>query len=361
MALMIDPLAATISTGIQPPASRARAGRHYRRLPGKYLPGIGICIALALVAEAIELAELRLFGTAWLEALVLALVVGLAVRCFWKPAPVCEAGMFFSSKILLELAIVLLGASVSVGTVLALGPGLLAGIACVVVVSLLAGYAVCRMLKLQHRLALLVACGNAICGNSAIVAAAPVIGAAAEDVAAAIAFTAGLGVLVVLFLPLLIPLLHLSLTQYGVLAGLTVYAVPQVLAATLPIGALSNQVGTVVKLVRVLMLGPVVACLALAGGRGKSLPPLRHLLPWFIAGFIVMLSLRSLGLIPSAALPVIKHLATGLTCISMAGLGLRTNIRSVAGAGPRVTIAVMLSLLILAAISLGLISLLHLH
>ena len=361
MALMIDPLAATVSSPVQPPASRAGAGWHYRRLPGEYLPGIGICIALALVAEGFEWAELQLFGTAWLEALVLALVVGLAMRCFWKPGPSWEAGVCFSSKILLELAIVLLGASVSAGTVLALGPGLLAGIVGVVVVSLATGYAVCRMLKLHHRLALLVACGNSICGNSAIVAAAPVIGAAAEDVAAAIAFTAVLGVLVVLFLPLLIPLLRLSLTQYGVLAGLTVYAVPQVLAATLPIGALSNQVGTVVKLVRVLMLGPVVASLALAGGRGKSLPPLRHLLPWFIAGFILMLVLRSLAMIPPAALPAIKHLAAGLTCISMAGLGLRTDIRSVAGAGLRVTIAVMLSLLILAAISLALISLLHLH
>ena len=92
---------------------------------------------------------------------------------------------------------------------------------------------------------------------------APVIGADGDDVASSIAFTAVLGVVMVLGLPLLVPVLQLSLTQYGVLAGLTVYAVPQVLAATLPIGALSNQVGTVVKLVRVLMLGPVVLALSL--------------------------------------------------------------------------------------------------
>ena len=112
-------------------------------------------------------------------------------------------------------------------------------------------------------MAILIACGNSICGNSAIAAVAPVIGAHSDDVAASISFTAVLGVIVVLTLPLLVPVLQLSLTQYGVLAGLTVYAVPQVLAATLPIGALSNQVGTVVKLVRVLMLGPVVLGLSL--------------------------------------------------------------------------------------------------
>src|SRR5690606_37559890 len=100
----------------------------------------------------------------------------------------------------------------------------------------------------------LVACGNSICGNSAIAAVAPVIGATSRDVAASIAFTAVLGIGMVLSLPLLVPLLDLSETQFGVLAGLTVYAVPQVLAATTPVGALSVQLGTLVKLVRVLML-----------------------------------------------------------------------------------------------------------
>ncbi len=86
--------------------------------------------------------------------------------------------------------------------------------------------------------------------------------AAAKDIAASIAFTAVLGVLMVLGLPLFVPLAGLSDHQYGVLAGLTVYAVPQVLAATVPVSLLSTQVGTLVKLVRVLMLGP--------GGRAFS-------------------------------------------------------------------------------------------
>ena len=120
-------------------------------------------------------------------------------------------------------------------------------------------------------MSVLIACGNSICrGNSAIAAVAPVIGADSDDVASSISFTAVLGVVVVLGLPLLVPLLRLSLTQYGVLAGLTVYAVPQVLAATLPIGALSNQVGTVIKLVRVLMLGPVVLGFSLFGTQASA-------------------------------------------------------------------------------------------
>ena len=131
------------------------------------------------------------------------------------------------------------------------------------------------MLGLSTRLSILIACGNSICGNSAIAAVAPVIGADGDEIASSISFTAILGVMMVLGLPLLIPLLQLSATQYGILAGLTVYAVPQVLAATVPAGLVSTQIGTLVKLMRVLMLGPVVVGLSLLaprlhGGRAQA-------------------------------------------------------------------------------------------
>jgi uncharacterized membrane protein YadS len=111
----------------------------------------------------------------------------------------------------------------------ALGPILLIGIATIVAIALATSYALCRALGLPRRMSILLSCGNSICGNSAIAAVAPVIGAKPNDVASSIAFTAVLGVVVVLILPLFVPILELSLTQYGVLAGLTVYAVPQVL------------------------------------------------------------------------------------------------------------------------------------
>jgi uncharacterized integral membrane protein (TIGR00698 family) len=224
-----------------------------------------------------------------------------------------------------------------------------------------------RVTGLPLRMAILIACGNSICGNSAIAAVAPVIGADSDDIAASISFTAVLGVIVVLTLPLLVPVLNLSLTQYGVLAGLTVYAVPQVLAATLPIGALSNQVGTIVKLVRVLMLGPVVLGLSLlardlrtdpTGVRtNKSRPDWQELVPWFITGFLAVLIVRSLGLIPQVALPPITYIAATLTTVAMAALGLGVDIRVVAKSGVRVTLAVTASLIVLGLISYALIRL----
>jgi uncharacterized membrane protein YadS len=149
------------------------------------------------------------------------------------------------------------------------------------------------------------------------------------------------------------------------LAGLTVYAVPQVLAATLPIGALSNQVGTVVKLVRVLMLGPVVLGISLfarglrtgsARDRANSRGPnLQELVPWFILGFLVVLAIRSFGLIPAVVLPWITRAAAILTTVAMAALGLGVDIRVVARTGARVTLAVTLSLILLGAMSYALI------
>jgi uncharacterized membrane protein YadS len=157
--------------------------------------------------------------------------------------------------------------------------------------------------------------------------------------------------------------LHLSLTQYGGLAGLTVYAVPQVLAATLPIGALSNQVGTVIKLVRVLMLGPVVLGFSLfAGGLrpthsrpNRGGPRFREMIPWFITGFLALMLIRSLGPIPAAMVPPVTHAAALLTTIAMAGLGLGVDLRTVVRTGLRVTLAVTVSLLVLGVISYALI------
>jgi len=332
----------------------------------RIVPGVLLCMAVTLLATLVQMAEQHLAGEAYLEALVLAILLGVAIRSAWTPEALWAPGIKFSAKTLLEVAVVLLGASVSVRTVLAIGPGMLAGIAVIVVLAILSSYGVSRALGLPRRMAILVACGNSICGNSAIAAVAPVIGADGDDVASSIAFTAVLGVVVVLGLPLLVPLLALSLTQYGVLAGLTVYAVPQVLAATLPIGALANQVGTVVKLVRVLMLGPVVVVLSLFAGRlraesgepAQGRLPLYQFVPWFIVGFLLVAAVRSLGLLPEALLPPVARLTTLLTTISMAALGLGVDVRVVAGAGLRVTAAVTLSLLILGGISLGLIWLL---
>lgn len=334
---------------------------------GPLLPGLGLALAVTAVAYGLETVETALFGRAWLEALVLAILLGTLVRSLLLTGPRWRAGASFAAKYPLEVAVVMLGASLGIGTVLAAGPALLAGIAGVVVVAIIVSFLIGRCLRLPPRMALLVACGNSICGNSAIAAVAPVIDADGEDVAAAIAFTAVLGIVVVLGLPILGIALGMNPLAYGAFAGLTVYAVPQVIAAAAPLGAVAVQMGTLVKLVRVSLLGPV--CLALAmlaprlGGRPGApatgtarRPSFGQVMPWFVLGFLALVLCRSAGLIPDAALPEIGRIATFLTVLAMAGLGLGTDVRALARAGGRVTAAVVLSLVGLAAVSLALLA-----
>lgn len=319
------------------------------------LPGAAVCAAVTTVAAGLAHVEALLFGRAWVETLVLAILLGTLVRSLWTPPAQLQKGIAFCGKQVLEFAVVLLGGSISAATVIAAGPQLMASVAGVVIFALLASFAIGRALKLPARMATLIACGNAICGNSAIAAVAPVIGASSADVAASIAFTAVLGVVTVLALPLLGEALHMSALQYGTLAGLTVYAVPQVLAATVPMGSVAVQVGTLVKLVRVLMLGPVCLVLSLimhrAAGKTATKLTFGKLVPWFIIGFLGMIALNSLGLIPQFVLTPMRVAATLLTILAMAALGLGVDIRVVGRAGGRVTAAVTGSLLTLMVIS----------
>ncbi len=325
----------------------------------RFIPGLALCAGISLAAIGLQRLEEHWTGRPWLEALVIAILLGTVVRTCWTPGSRWVPGIGLSGKTLLEIAVMLLGASVSFRAVAEAGLGLILGVAFVVVVALGASYGLCRVLGLPKRMAVLVACGNSICGNSAIAAVAPVIGARGEDVASSIAFTAILGVIVVLALPLLVPLLALTDTQYGILAGLSVYAVPQVLAATMPVGMVSVQIGTLVKLLRVLMLGPVVLVLSFimgTRGKGSSRPSLTRLVPWFIVGFLGLAALRSAGLIPDMLLGAIMPTATILTVISMAALGLGVDLKVLGRVGGRVTLAVTLSLVVLVAVSLGLIA-----
>jgi uncharacterized membrane protein YadS len=188
-----------------------------------------------------------LIGQTMLEALVLALILGMLWRNLIGVRAPYRPGITFAGKQVLEGAVVLLGASIDLPALLKAGPTLLLAIVVVVIVGIPASTLIGRGLLLPAKLATLIAVGSSICGNSAIAAMAPVIDATAEDIASAMAVTAVLGVMVVLGLPLLIPVWGFSFYQYGVLAGMTIYAVPQVLAATVPVSAISSQIGTLVK------------------------------------------------------------------------------------------------------------------
>ncbi len=327
------------------------------------LPGIALAVGVGLSSVGVAIVEEHLYGHPVVEALVVAIVVGMLVRTLWVVPSAFDAGISFVSKEVLEVAVLLLGASVDLPLLFKTGPALAVGIVLLVVLGLTFSYGIGVGLGLPHRLAILVACGNSICGNSAIAAVAPVIGAHKKDVVSAIAFTAILGVAMVIGLPLLMHPLGFNNYQYGVLAGLTVYAVPQVLAAAFPVSVLSGQVGTLVKLVRVLMLGPVVLFFAIRHrhdpARCTDVAPVRlsltYYLPWFIVGFLVLAGGRSAGVIPPVVVTASRIASSWLTIAAMAALGLGVDLKEMRTVGRPVVITVTASLAVLIVLSVVLI------
>jgi uncharacterized integral membrane protein (TIGR00698 family) len=328
--------------------------------------------SIAALAWLLAKVETWWLGHPLIEGLVMAMLVGVAVRTFRAPGAETDPGVRFASKELLEVAVCLMGLSVDLPLLLAAGPALAIGVVLLVVLGLALSYGLGRLLGLPHKLAVLVACGNAICGNSAIAAVAPVIEADAQDVGSAIAFTAILGVAVVMGLPFLMRPLGLSFYQYGVLAGLTVYAVPQVLAAAFPVSVLSGQVGTLVKLVRVLMLGPVVLFFSLkrhvsvhtseAGASSPGQPSaqnrLTQFVPWFIIGFLALAGIRAMVGVPASVVLVAQTASSLLTLVAMAALGLGCDLRALVRAGGAIVGTVVGSLLMLVGLSIALIHIL---
>lgn len=343
-------------------ACRAIISPHLRNKTKHFAAGLCLVFTITAIAYATQLLEIWFMGYSVIEALVVALMVGILWRNTLGLSSRCIPGVRFAGKQMLELAIVLLGASLDLALVTEAGQSLIIAVILTVVFGLLVSFTIGRLLGLNRRLAMLIAVGNSICGNSAIVAVAPVISAEPDEIASSIALTAVIGVVIVLGMPLLIGILNLDLYQYGVLAGLTVYAVPQVMAATFPFGILSVQVGTVVKLLRVLMLGPVILWLSLLIRRKKHFNSgIRwfRITPWFIIGFMLMAYARSKGLIPTASIDQLHQLSLVLTVVAMAALGLEANFRAIRKTGLSVIMTVTLSLLLLIAIGVCLIHLLH--
>lgn len=318
------------------------------------IPGLALSTGVAGAALVCERAERFAVGKPWLEALVIAILLGAIIRTVWAPSRLFVPGIAYAAKPVLELAIAIMGATVSFGAIAVAGLPLIASIVGTVVAAIAVSFLIGRLLGLPGKMALLVACGNAICGNSAIAAVAPVIDADGDDVATSIAFTAVLGIGVVIAIPIIATWLHLDAAAGGVLAGLTVYAVPQVIAAAGPMGSVAVQVGTLVKLVRVLMLGPVITGLSLLFARRttrRERTQRRHailaLMPPFILAFLLFATVNSAGLFPRALVTWAHNLSGYLTILAMAGLGLGVDLRSVSAAGPRIIFVVTASLFIL--------------
>lgn len=321
-------------------------------------PGLALVILVAFAAHLLGAWEVRALGRMLVDPLVIAIFLGMLARAALGARGWLDAGVSFAAKDVLEVAVVLLGASVNLAMLRSAGLPLALGLLGFVTLALIGGIAIGRAFGLTPSLSVLIAAGNAICGNSAIAAVAPSIGARREETASAVAFTALLGMVAVIALPLLMRPLGLTHEQFGVLAGTTVYAVPQVLAAAYPVSDVAGEMATLVKLTRVLLLGPMVLIIAAwwrrthAEAAGLKMP--RVGLPWFIVGFAAMTALRATGLLSVANAELAADAAHRLTLAAMAGLGLGVDLHDVRRVGVKAALTASAGLLLLVVLGLGL-------
>ncbi|MGE5653601.1 MAG: YeiH family protein [Bacillota bacterium] len=319
-----------------------------------YLPGLILVAVITWVSEYLG-AFVPLLGS-----LVIAIFIGILIRNTYGLPATFAKGSKLAAKQLLELGIVLLGATFSFTDIAKVGPKVLVIIALCLGLGIIVGQLISRAMGLSRRLGILIAVGNAICGNSAIAAVAPVIKAEKEEITLSIAFTGVIGVFVVVLLPFLAPVVGLDNTSFGIWAGTTVYAVPQVLAASFRVSEVSGQIGTIVKLVRVLFIGPIVLLFSVLEGRrsGQGKAKQTVYVPWFVVGFIILGIVGTFGAFSPAMIALIKRGSHLLMVMSMASMGLDVDIKSAIKVGPRVAGAVSGSILFIALLSLTLLKLL---
>lgn len=314
------------------------------------LPGVALAAAIAAVAFLLR----HIHGMATFSPMILAIVIGMAFHNIVGTPSLARPGIAFSLRRLLRAAIVLLGFQLTAVQVASMGlRGLL-----IVTISLTATFAFTvwagRTLGVGRKLAELIAAGTSICGASAIIATNTVTEAHDEDVAYAIACVTIFGSIAMFAYPLLPSLLHLDPQAYGLWSGASIHEIAQVVAASFQNGQRAGEIGTMVKLSRVMLLAPVVIVLNMKSRLAASStsekavsPPV----PWFVVGFIALVGLNSLVVLPADARRAITTLTTFLLSIALAAMGLETDVSRLYAKGIRPAMLGALAFLFIATFS----------
>lgn len=301
------------------------------------LPGLLAAVVVAAVATVIGRA-LPLLG-----APVAAILLGVAFSTPARTRPALRPGIRLAAGVVLQAAVVLLGAQLSLRRLAQVGASSLPVMLGTLAVCLAAAYLLGRALGIDSDLRTLIGVGTAICGASAIAATSPVIKARDAAVAYAVTTIFCFNIAAVLVFPPLGHLLHLSQHSFGVFAGTAVNDTSSVVAAATTYGTKATDTAVVVKLTRTLLIIPICLVLGLltrrredaAGPRPHLLRQVAGLVPWFLVGFVVLAGVNSLGLVPDWADAPDRQAATFLICVALAGIGISTDAAALRRAGPR--------------------------
>lgn len=335
------------------------------------VPGVALAVAIGLAATLVGL-QLPVLGGP-VPAVVIGAVVGWLVRRRRRhdvgdgDLGVLQPGVQFASGRVLQFAVVLLGAQLSIGEVLRIGGETLPVMLATLAVCLVAAWGIGRLLRVSGALRTLIGVGTGICGASAIAAVTPVIGAVSADVAYAMSTIFLCNIAAVFVFPVLGHALGLSQHAFGVFAGTAVNDTSSVVATATVYGRQATDTAVVVKLVRTLMIIPIVVGLAGLEARRTAREQLAsadgpgraggvrvfRLVPWFLIGFLVVVLLRTVGVLPAAAAPAFSTAATFLITVALAAIGVSTDFGALRRAGFRPMLLGIALWVLVAATSLG--------
>lgn len=300
--------------------------------------GLLVCLAIAVPAHFLGQLAPVIGGP------VIAILAGMVIALFWKDQGACRAGIRFTSKKVLQWAVVLLGFGLNLGVVLQTGRQSLPIILCTISTSLIVAFALCRLLKVPATISTLVGVGSSICGGSAVAATASVIDADDEQVAQAISVIFLFNVLAALLFPLLGQVLGFPTNSgeaFGLFAGTAVNDTSSVTACAstwdgmFGLGTATLDKAVTVKLTRTLAIIPITLGLALLRARREKSSgakiSLKKIFPffilWFIAASAVTTLCTSLGLSWTKPLfDLCKSASKFMIILAMAAIGLNTDL-----------------------------------
>ncbi|MFF2042157.1 YeiH family protein [Kitasatospora sp. NPDC058170] len=319
--------------------------------PGLLLAALGVAAAVA-VHQAVPA----------VPKLTAAVVLGIAAAHLPGLRPVVRGvarpGLSTAGRRLMRIGIVLLGLKLGLDDVLGLGWATVLMVLAVVAATFAGTCWLGRRLGLPGDQPLLVATGYSICGASAIGAVSQAAGSEEEDVAASVALVTLCGTLAIAVLPLLQQPLGLGEAEFGRWVGASVHDVGQVVATAQTGGAGALREAVLVKLMRVVLLAPLVAGVAVAMRRrarksgeqataGKR-PPI---VPLFVAGFLGMIALRSTGLLPDGTLTLAGDAQELLLAAALFGLGSAVHLPTLLRTGGRIALLGLGSWVVVAGVS----------
>lgn len=305
---------------------------------GMFVLGIAICMVVAVISIMLE----RIIPGEILGASIIALFMGTIINSFFHPNWI-KPSLKFTSKRILKVAIILLGASLSVKTIMSVGKMTFFVMIFTFAMCFGGGYFVRKIFGINWKLGNLISAGTGICGGSAVAAIAPVIDADDKDVAFAMSSTFIFDMVMVAIYPIMGKALGMTDIAYGIWAGTSVNDTASVVASGYAFSEMAGDFATMVKLTRTIAIIPTVLVFAYIGTRikhkemqktseGKKVNVMK-IVPWFIAGFLALAIANSVGIIPVAVSGVLKSASKFLMVSALAAIGLSTSIADFRKAG----------------------------